>query len=710
MKNAKKTIVLVTFFITIFLASNISNVMSFSFEPEPPPDDPPPTPPPPADTTNPSIIITSPGNGAILYETTTIKATATDNVGILQVTFSMDGNQLGYDTSSPYEVTFNAINYDEGYHTITALAIDTSYNTKSSSITVQIKRPFALEVERNDFTYTDDYFKQLWLLDLCNWDTVNYNYHARSCDDGIVEISEVSGKAGSSAYVSGALDLSSWTGIGDLNLEIKVRVQSSYCGSSSVTQLRLGIVTWGESPVTKWSYYEKFTYTKDTGWIVKQITIPEENLISYGGYYRFYWGFYDSWSHDWNQKVSIDYLKVTGDAYPEATLIRAQEAVTTKPQVNAFMIEPEFDHDRVDIGYSTKVSGIDTLGFGYVDEPLIESAIQIVLDPDEDKNAAHYRYNLVDFVMITIQIENVISGNLYEPRLEGVWTNEVNEVEGDMAELDTFWDVVGLIGTYVAAAAGIICLIPGGQIAAPVAAVGGIVSGLAALGGAITDYATKEYETYTLTTVYDPTAKKTYVKIDFNEPKLGSTDLKLKLAVRPIFDFINNRNTYYRVKIDYDVGLKHVQHRINKETDFAPISYSECFDYITYDTTQDNVRIVDKNSCTFLDGTLMDFYFNAPVSLSGDPGDYVLETVNGPQWYLVVGSSGNSVYLDAPDQFTYSILFVDHLFQFEKIEMRYWQPTVLQLNPISYASNQINRILEINVLFYQFRIEYNQIT
>ncbi len=563
MKNSKKTIVLVTFFITIFLASNISNVMSFSFEPEPPPDDPPPPPPPPpVDTTNPSITITSPGNGAILYETTNIKATATDNVGILQVTFSIDGNQFGYDTSSPYEVAFNALNYNEGYHTITALAIDT----------VQIKRPFALEVERNDFTYTDDYFKQLWTLDLCNWDSEDYGYHVRSCDSGKAEISEVSGKAGTSAYVSGVFDLSSWTGLSDLDLELKVRVQSSYCGSSSVTQLRLGIVTWHDSPITKWTYYEKFTYTTDTGWIIKHLTIPKENLISYGGCYRFYWGYYDSWSTNWNQKVSIDYLKVTGDAYPEATLIRAKEAVMTRPQVDAFMLEPEYDHDRVDIGFSTKISGVDSLGFGYSSEPLIESAIHIALDPDVENSYGFYTYrhsNLINYAMISIKIENMQTGFRYQPLLEYAWTNEVNEVAGDCQELDIAWDVLGVIGGVIGLAGTITGTVP-------VAAAGAIIKLVATGGGLITDWVTKEYNNYTLTAAYDSINKRTYVLIEYNKDNCGSTDLKLKLAVRPSFDFgYDKRNTLYRFSIDYEVGLKNIRELLKKTIYFDPVSYSE---------------------------------------------------------------------------------------------------------------------------------------
>jgi hypothetical protein len=296
------------------------------------------------------------------------------------------------------------------------------------------------------------------------------------------------------------------------------------------------------------------------------------------------------------------------------------------------------------------------------------------------------------------------TGFRYQPLLEYAWTNEVNEVAGDCQELDIAWDVLGVIGGVIGLAGTITGTVP-------VAAAGAIIKLVATGGGLITDWVTKEYNNYTLTAAYDSINKRTYVLIEYNKDNCGSTDLKLKLAVRPSFDFgYDKRNTLYRFSIDYEVGLKNIRELLKKTIYFDPVSYSECFDYITYDTTQNNVRIVDKNSLTFLDGIVLDRYIYAPVTLTADSGVQILETVNGPQWYIIVGSSGNSIHLDAPDQFTYSSLLFDYLFHFEEIVFRFWQPNIIQLNPTSYTSNQISKVLENNVLFYQFRIEYNQIT
>ena len=64
------------------------------------------------DTTVPSVTITSPMSGSVLpnYTTQTITATASDDVGVTEVRFYMDGLSgipLGIDTTAPYSTTFN---------------------------------------------------------------------------------------------------------------------------------------------------------------------------------------------------------------------------------------------------------------------------------------------------------------------------------------------------------------------------------------------------------------------------------------------------------------------------------------------------------------------------------------------------------------------------------------------------------------------------
>jgi hypothetical protein len=98
------------------------------------PTDPPP--PPAGDTTAPSVTITAPANGARVSNKTGIRATATDNVGVVNVVFSVDGKVLATDSTAPYAVTWRTGSYAAGAHTITAKAKDAAGNTKTATITV----------------------------------------------------------------------------------------------------------------------------------------------------------------------------------------------------------------------------------------------------------------------------------------------------------------------------------------------------------------------------------------------------------------------------------------------------------------------------------------------------------------------------------------------------------------------------------------------
>lgn len=79
------------------------------------------------DTTPPSVTITSPVSGAIVFEIVTITSVATDNEGISKVQLWIDGyNQEGIeDSKEPYELKWNTTSYDDGSaHTITVRAYD----------------------------------------------------------------------------------------------------------------------------------------------------------------------------------------------------------------------------------------------------------------------------------------------------------------------------------------------------------------------------------------------------------------------------------------------------------------------------------------------------------------------------------------------------------------------------------------------------------
>ncbi|OJT24354.1 hypothetical protein BO221_14385 [Archangium sp. Cb G35] len=94
------------------------------------------------DTTAPTVAITSPANGtsfSFLTFSTTIQASASDNVGVTQVVFYDGGAVLGTDTTAPYSFSWNLLGAAKGNHTLTAKAYDAAgHVTTSAPITVKV--------------------------------------------------------------------------------------------------------------------------------------------------------------------------------------------------------------------------------------------------------------------------------------------------------------------------------------------------------------------------------------------------------------------------------------------------------------------------------------------------------------------------------------------------------------------------------------------
>ena len=88
------------------------------------------------DITAPSVVITSPLNGSNISGSLNIAVSASDNVGVVTVSCSVDGVVIGNLTTAPYNFVWNASSASAGTHTITSLAKDASGNTGSSTITV----------------------------------------------------------------------------------------------------------------------------------------------------------------------------------------------------------------------------------------------------------------------------------------------------------------------------------------------------------------------------------------------------------------------------------------------------------------------------------------------------------------------------------------------------------------------------------------------
>ena len=86
------------------------------------------------DTVLPTVSITAPANGATVSGTVTVTADASDNVGVAGVQFKLNGQLLGSeDLISPYSVSWDTHQVANGGYTLTAVARDTSGNTRESS-------------------------------------------------------------------------------------------------------------------------------------------------------------------------------------------------------------------------------------------------------------------------------------------------------------------------------------------------------------------------------------------------------------------------------------------------------------------------------------------------------------------------------------------------------------------------------------------------
>jgi hypothetical protein len=86
-----------------------------------------------SDTTAPTVSISSPTSGATISGTTTISATASDNVGVTSVAFYVDSVLKNTDTASPYSYALDTTAYTNGAHTIYAKANDAAGNVGTSS-------------------------------------------------------------------------------------------------------------------------------------------------------------------------------------------------------------------------------------------------------------------------------------------------------------------------------------------------------------------------------------------------------------------------------------------------------------------------------------------------------------------------------------------------------------------------------------------------
>jgi hypothetical protein len=91
-----------------------------------------------SDTTKPTVSLTAPTNGSTISGTTSLTATASDNVGVTKVDFSVDGTVKNSDSASPYAYSLDTTTLTNASHTITATAYDAAGNNLGSSATVTV--------------------------------------------------------------------------------------------------------------------------------------------------------------------------------------------------------------------------------------------------------------------------------------------------------------------------------------------------------------------------------------------------------------------------------------------------------------------------------------------------------------------------------------------------------------------------------------------
>ncbi len=103
---------------------------------------------PPPDTTPPTVSISAPADGATLAGTTTLAASASDNVGVAGVQFLLDGSNLGNGVANPpYTTQWDTSTTTVGAHTLAAIASDFSNNsTRSANVNVNVIAPSPAQV------------------------------------------------------------------------------------------------------------------------------------------------------------------------------------------------------------------------------------------------------------------------------------------------------------------------------------------------------------------------------------------------------------------------------------------------------------------------------------------------------------------------------------------------------------------------------------
>ena len=92
------------------------------------------------DNLGPSVTLTAPVAGATVGGIVNVSATATDDQGVTQVAFAVDGTSIGVDTNGTngWSVTWDTTTHPGGPATVSATATDTANNTASDQVAVTV--------------------------------------------------------------------------------------------------------------------------------------------------------------------------------------------------------------------------------------------------------------------------------------------------------------------------------------------------------------------------------------------------------------------------------------------------------------------------------------------------------------------------------------------------------------------------------------------
>ena len=94
----------------------------------------------PVDDAPPQVSVASPADGATVHGTVAVTASATDDVAVERVAFSVDGLPIGVDDdgSDGWSVSWESMSTTDGAHTITATATDTAGQSADAAVIVTV--------------------------------------------------------------------------------------------------------------------------------------------------------------------------------------------------------------------------------------------------------------------------------------------------------------------------------------------------------------------------------------------------------------------------------------------------------------------------------------------------------------------------------------------------------------------------------------------